>query len=50
MSLEEPEDANGERLKVSMEHSFEKLELSVTCAEHEIELGSDGATLTNITF
>ena len=32
MSLEEPEDANAEGLKVSMEH-----------AEHEIGLGSDDA-------
>ena len=45
MSLEEPEDVNAEGLKVSMEHSFEKLELSVTCAEHEIGLGSDGTSV-----
>ena len=43
MSLEEPEDANAEGHKVSMEHSFKKLELSVTRAEHEI--GSDGASV-----
>ena len=45
MSLEGPENANAEGLKVSMEHSFEKLELSVTRAEHEIGLGSDGASV-----
>lgn len=45
MSLEEPEDANTDGLKTSMEHSFEKLELSVKRAEHEIGLGCDGASV-----
>ena len=45
MLLEEPEDANAEGLKVSMEHYFKKLELPITCAEHEIGLGSDGASV-----
>ena len=38
MSLEEPEDANAERLIASIELSFEKLELSVTRTEREIGL------------
>jgi hypothetical protein len=33
-----------------MEHSFEKLELSVKRAEHEIGLGSDGASVNMATF
>ena len=45
MLLEEPEDANAEGLKVSMEHYLKKLELSITRAEHEIGLGSDGASV-----
>ena len=43
MLIEELEDANAEGFKVSMKHSFKKLELSVTRAEHEIGLGSDDA-------
>ena len=48
MLLVEPEDADG--LKVSMEHSFEKLELSVKHAEHEIGLSSGGASVNTALY
>ena len=44
VSLEEPENTNAEGLKVAMENTFEKLELTIDRREHELGLCSDGAT------
>ena len=38
MSLEEPENANTEGLKVAMENAFDKLELTIDRHDHELDL------------
>lgn len=50
MTVEEPEDADADGLKVAMENSFEKLELTIDRKEHEIGLCSDGAAVNHSLF
>ena len=45
MSLEEPKDADAEGLKLALENSIEKLELTIDRSEHEIGICSDGAAV-----
>ena len=50
MSLEEPENANAEGLKVAMENAFDKLELTIDRCDHELGLCSDGARVNMVLF
>ena len=50
MTVEEPEDADADGLKIAMENSFEKLELTIDRKEHEIVLCSDGAAVNHSLF
>ena len=45
LSLEEPENANAEGLKASMDDAFRKANLEIDRSEHEIGLCSDGASV-----
>ena len=50
MTVEEPEDADADGLKVAMENSFKKLEIEVDRKENEIGLCSDGAAVNHSLF
>lgn len=47
MSLEEPNDADADGLKLALENSISKLELSIDRKEHELGLCSDGAAVNH---
>ena len=50
MSLEEPENTDADGLKLALEQSFEKLELTINRSEHEIGICSDGAAVNPAMF
>ena len=50
MSLEEPDDADAEGLKVAMDKSFEKLALTINRRDHEIGMCADGAAVNFVLY
>ena len=50
MSLEEPENADAEGLKVALENSITKLELTIDRSKHELGICSGGAAVNSALY